>query len=486
MKYTLTPISDNLNHDYIFADNEIQNSLQKIKFFRIFNKHSKIAKRHGYNIELVIYTLIVWAFLKQNSIKMFCEKCLDAFFPGGKDVLYNTMKSDDINWRLISLDTARVIYVQNNIAYENDKAFVFDDTIRKRSGSKVEGTSCHFEHSECRTVRGHQMLELGLSFKNGFLPLDRQIYIGSKKSHYLNEKFENGKSAVAKDFQCAKENNKNEMFRMMLKRAVKYGFQAKYTIADSWFNSKENIKTVKELDMTGIFRAKRNRMNYSLNGKKYCLKELYLLMKRRFIKKKNCKWKITSLKVKLNISDDKVKEEWIDVKIVFSAPKNQKKDQWAAFLSTDTSLSNEKILEIYAMRWAVEVYFKEIKQNMGFLQEQSPSYTSHYSSIHLTAIRYMLLLHGMISEGDITFAEYRNSINNKIEILTFAAMLWQLFKAIIYGVLDSFEKIIGKITLAKIKSRISVTIEDMLAKALQLDEHYIRAEIKAEKLGALI
>ncbi len=426
------------------------------------------------------------AFLKQNSIKMFCEKCLKAFFPGGKDVLYNTMKSEDINWRLISFETAKTIYVQNNIAYEKEKAFVFDDTIRKRSGSKVEETSCHFEHSECRTVRGHQMLELGLSFKNGFLPLDRQIYIDSKRSHYLNEEFKNGKSTVAKDFQCAKNNNKNEMFRLMLKRAVKYGFQAKYTLADSWFNSKENIKTVKELDMTGIFRAKRSKMNYCLNGRKYCLKELYLLMKRRFIKKKNCKWKTASLTVKLNISDDNTKEELIDVKLVFSAPKKQKKDQWAAFLSTDTSLSNEKILEIYAMRWSIEVYFKEIKQNMGFLKEQSPSYTSHYSSIHITAIRYMLLLHGIISEGDITFAQYRNSITDKIEILTFASMLWQLFKAVIYGVLDSFEKLIGKTNLEKIKSKISVTIEDMLEKSLQIDADYIKSEIKAEKLGALI
>ncbi len=58
MKHTLTPISDNLKHDYVFADNEIQDSLKKVNFFRIFNKHSKIVKRHGYSIDSVIYTLI--------------------------------------------------------------------------------------------------------------------------------------------------------------------------------------------------------------------------------------------------------------------------------------------------------------------------------------------------------------------------------------------------------------------------------------------
>jgi hypothetical protein len=483
---TLTPITDNLKHDYIFVDNELQASLQKISFFKIFKKNSRIKKRHGYSIESVVYTLIIWVFLKRSSIKTFCEKCVSAFFPGGKDVLYDMMKSEEINWRHISLDTAKVIYVQNNIATENETAFIFDDTIKKRSGSKVEGTSVHFEHAEGRNVKGHQVIELGLSFKNGFLPIDRRIYIGGKKSHYLNEDFKNGKSAVAKDFKCAKDENKNEMFRAMLRRAVNHGFHAKYLLADSWFNTKENIKTGIELNLTGIFRAKRGKLNYSMNGKNYCLKELYCYVKRRFKKQKNCKWKTAVLTVQLNLSDDKNKNEWIDVKLVFSAPKNQKKDQWAAFLSTDTSLSNEKILEIYAMRWSIEVYFKEIKQNMGFLKEQSPSYVSHYASIHLTAIRYMLLLERLISEGDISFAEYRNKITDKIEILTFASILWQLFKAVIYGVLDTFKKIIGESILSQIKNKISTTVEDMLEKALQMDEVYIKNEIKAERLGFLV
>jgi len=482
---TLTPITDNLKQDYIFIDNEIQASLDRIKFFKILKKHSRIKKRHGYSLESVIYTLIIWAFLKKSSLKTFCQKCVRAFFPGQKDVLYDMMKSEEINWRRITLDTAKVIYVQNNIAGESETAFVFDDTIKKRSGRKIEGTSNHFEHSEGRTVRGQQMIELGLSFKNGFLPVDRQIFIGNKKSHYLNAGFTNAKSAVAKDFECARNKNKNEMFRTMLRRAVKHGFNAKYTLADSWFNTKENIKVVKELNLIGIFRAKRGKLNYRLNDRNYCLKELYCYMKRRLEKKKNCKWKTATLTVKLNLSDDKKIEQWIDVKLVFSAPKKQKKDQWAAFLSTDTSLRAEKILEVYAMRWAIEVYFKEIKQNMGFLKEQSPSYISHYASIHLTAVRYMLLLEGLLLEGDITFAQYRNKITDKIEMLTFASVLWQLFKAVIYGVLDTFKKIIGEGILTQIKNRITTTVEEMLEKALQMDENYIKHEIKAERIGAL-
>jgi len=34
--FNLTPITDNLKQDYIFVDNEIQASLEKIKFHKIF------------------------------------------------------------------------------------------------------------------------------------------------------------------------------------------------------------------------------------------------------------------------------------------------------------------------------------------------------------------------------------------------------------------------------------------------------------------
>lgn len=55
-------------------------------------------------------------------------------------------------------------------------------------------------------------------------------------------------------------------------------------------------------------------------------------------------------------------------------------------------MSMAKMLEIYALRWGIEVYFKDAKQHLGFLQEQTCTFASHISSIHLAAIRYLILL----------------------------------------------------------------------------------------------
>jgi IS4 transposase len=60
-------------------------------------------------------------------------------------------------------------------------------------------------------------------------------------------------------------------------------------------------------------------------------------------------------------------------------------EHWAVFLSTDVNLEAAKVLEIYALRWAVEVYFKEAKQHLGFLKEQSIHYAAYIASIsHVT------------------------------------------------------------------------------------------------------
>jgi len=35
------------------------------------------------------------------------------------------------------------------------------------------------------------------------------------------------------------------------------------------------------------------------------------------------------------------------------------------------------MLQIYSMRWSIEVYYKEAKQHLGFLKEQSHHYAAY-------------------------------------------------------------------------------------------------------------
>jgi IS4 transposase len=65
-------------------------------------------------------------------------------------------------------------------------------------------------------------------------------------------------------------------------------------------------------------------------------------------------------------------------------------------------LRDAKILEVYSLRWSIEVYFKEIKQHLGFLKEQSGRYQVAYASVHLAAMRYLLLFEAMLRAGHLS------------------------------------------------------------------------------------
>ena len=98
----------------------------------------------------------------------------------------------------------------------------------------------------------------------------------------------------------------------------------------------------------------------------------------------------------------KAHKAWKTVKLLFvrglnepGEPEVSKKD-WALFLTTDVQLSTSKMLEVYALRWGIEVYFKEAKQHLGFLSEQTVSFASHTASIHLCAIRYLMRVHAKL------------------------------------------------------------------------------------------
>ncbi|MEQ1622838.1 MAG: transposase [Methylococcales bacterium] len=99
------------------------------------------------------------------------------------------------------------------------------------------------------------------------------------------------------------------------------------------------------------------------------------------------------------------------------------KHNWAVFLTTDTALSGTQILELYAMRWAIEVYFKEAKQHLGFLKEQSNHYTAYIASIHLTDIRFCQLVIAKQTQGAVSIAETRQAICSNSTDISFAGKL---------------------------------------------------------------
>jgi hypothetical protein len=77
------------------------------------------------------------------------------------------------------------------------------------------------------------------------------------------------------------------------------------------------------------------------------------------------KYPAKTVDVELNWAEAKDPEQWVKGRLLFvrgNAGDEQAtagKHDWVVFLTTDTALFAAKILELYSIRWAIEVYFKE-------------------------------------------------------------------------------------------------------------------------------
>ena len=179
--------------------------------------------------------------------------------------------------------------------------------------------------------------------------------------------------------------------------------------------------------------------------------------------------------VQLNLETDERKPpRWHQVKLLFvrglddKDQNRSKKKNWALFLSTDPQLSAEQMLQVYSIRWSVEVYFKEVKQHLGFLSEQTRSFASFIASIHLCAIRYLLLTYAALSGNGQNVPEVREPIKEQLDMLCFARRLWHYFRSLVCRSIRA-SKTLTDHSLDVVMQTIDRQVEQFLDISLQLD-----------------
>jgi len=482
-----TFISDIITEQKGYIDNLFADTWKDLNFNSLIKK-AGFTKRSGLGINEAVFLLLLWKWLAMSSIAMFSRKALGTFTDAKKDVMYDLLKREDINWRIFNLQTAKCIYQSQQLEKSRIKAFVLDDSIKTRRGKKMEGVSSHFDHVSGTHVMGQQVLTLGLATEEAFLPLDSQIYVSQVKAQKLINPYKDKRSVVSKRYIEATTQSKPEMSKRMMSRAIRNGIQADYLIADAWFGTKPMIRSALELDICAILRMKKGNLKYriSIDGEKkreLNAQELYAqVAKKKWQKVRGLPWKASLLDVELHLAEDGNKKPgWQKIRLLFvrglSEPDDTEagKKNWALFLTTDIRLGMKKILEVYALRWGIEVYFKEAKQHLGFLKEQTVTFASHTASIHLCAIRYLILVFNKLEHQDAHIGGIRSNIQEQLNTLSFAAQLWQIFRTIISGVLKDVEKILNGST-DKVMQIIDEKVNEFFIQSLQLDVFTMQLE----------
>lgn len=482
--------SDFLNNndrliDNIFAD------LWKQVGMKTLLQRCGFHKRSGVDINPIMYCLTMWVWLKSNSVSLFAKDSLRTFCAAGKDVLYEAMNREDWNWRALHL---RVVCkaLQQLVVPGSVTALVLDDTIKIRSGKKMPGVSSHFDHTTARQVLGQQVLTLGLSCARGFVPIDSELFTGKTNVQALPTPFKDARSIAAQRYRAALQQTKPEMARAMIARAQRAGVEAKYLLADAWFGTKPMITMAEDALLIPIVRMKKNEMKYRHSrhtpDKVVCTEmdvcALYQSAVRgQWEKIQGQAYQSKTVVVDLNLNDAKSETaRWIKVRLLFvrGLPSSDKpqpgKHDWCVFLTTDVTLDPQKMLELYAMRWAIEVYFKESKQHLGFLKEQARHYACYVASIHLTAIRFCLLVIAKQQHGVGGVAQMRQQIVGNTTKIDFAARLWRCcFRSLMVGALQELKSVLGdKVDL--VMQTIDLHVQRFFVQALQLDPLQLRLE----------
>lgn len=449
-------------------------------------------KRSGTSAHELVYCLMIWVWLKVDSVGMFARESLKTFSSAEKDALYAALNREDWNWRRLHREVARQA-VGCAKASDRHSAFVLDDSIRVRHGKKMPGVSSHFDHASGRHVMGQQVLTLGLSSAEGFVPIDSELFTSATKAQELHQPFRDGRSIVAKRYRVAQDQTKPQMAGDMIRRAQRAGIEADYLLADAWFGTKPMIRLAGEQLLTPILRMKKNTMKYRLTERH----EGQAIHRDRDVNALyqsciRCQWQkipgqpyqAKALDVELNLSGapDEA-DQWVKVRLLFvrgiaAQEKAQPgKHDWAVFLTTDTRLEPQRILELYAMRWAIEVYFKEAKQYLGFLKEQSNHYAAYVASIHLTAMRFCMLVIAKSLHQANGISDMRNQLTANATSIDYATRLWQVFRAVIAGALGELDVLVGDMA-SEVMGAIERHVQSFFVQALQLDARTLRLEAK--------
>lgn len=117
------------------------------------------------------------------------------------------------------------------------------------------------------------------------------------------------------------------------------------------------------------------------------------------------------------------------VKLYFCRFPYQKK--WKLFLSTDESLTFLDMLEIYSVRWLIEVFFKETKQPLRLGKCQYQDFAAQIAHVTTTYILYTFLAYFRRMNDYETLGGLFEEIKDQLVEKNIAERLWSLFEELL-------------------------------------------------------
>jgi hypothetical protein len=364
-------------------------------FFKSFSvgralKRGNAYKTKGVPVISILKYLMQLVFTQRSMYMDFLTNDSDtpAF---GRDVAYRLLRLPCINWAVIILSVAERIIcgaLERLTSTERIFAIIVDDTFYGRNRSKnVELLAKTFDHASKgqKYKRGFRLLSLAWTDGVSLIPLlFRHMSSEKQKNRYREIDTLIDKRSCGYKARMQAISTMPKVLLEMLAMVAKSGIKAKHVLFDSWFSYPSTIIAIHKIGFHVVGRLKNTKkILYSVGDKTQTLAQIYATNKKRPGKSKYL------LSVDAQIHNPN--KETLDVKIVFVRDRSNKK-KWIAFLSTDTSLDEEAVIQLYGKRWDIEVFFKVCKSYLRLDSEfRQLSYDAITAHTAIVFLRYMLL-----------------------------------------------------------------------------------------------
>ena len=418
----------------------ITDLLVKFKFKSIILK-SGYRKEQGYSVAEILHLLILIPLFLMKTVDSILKSHYGNFTEMKKDSIYRLKNDENMPWRSILFRVSKrfkelVKNANDEVASEiNITAFIVDDTLNAKTGRHIENVSFVHDHGSGKNHSrlGFKDLVLGYYDGKSITPLDFSIHKERELSlKKRKEQFHKEVDRKSHGFKRRKEADLDKITNAitMMKRAVKNGFIPQYALSDAWFPSFEyieEIRNIKDGAIHVISGMRKDRRKYTYNSKDLNAKELLHTLKSEGKQKRNRKWNTRYYEVEVKYG------ELGTVKLYFCRFPHQK--DWRLFISTEISLSFTKMMEIYSIRWTIEVMFKELKQYLNLGKCQSRDFDAHVAQITISCILFILLSYLKRKRDYETIGGILSIINEEVTERTLAERIWSLFEDLLQTVI---------------------------------------------------
>ena len=412
------------------------------KFHSVFST----VKKKGIPPLVLIKILIILPFIDQKSIYGFIHSYWDKHAGFGKDAYYRLKNNPKINWRIFLIDVAKqVLTTLIRHGYSESKgltkAFVFDDTTIAKTGYAIEGVSRVWDHVIHKSILGYKLLVMGLYDGAMFIPINFSLHrekgknkkykFGLSPKHYRKQY----KKKRDKDSEGAKRKRELDISKTvsvvrMIKHAVKKGITANYVLTDSWFTCWEIVSVTVRNGMKFIGMFSIAKTLFIFRNKTLTYKEIRRLNKKHIKRSR-----------RFNLYYIRTVAQWNGQTVALYFVRQGKRGKWKTIISTDLKLDFNKTIEIYQIRWSIEVFFKESKQMLSLGQSQSNDFDAQIADTTLVMVRYIFLaLRNRIDKYESLGEMFKNTKADIIE-LRLQERLIALLIAILKVVVAFFEDV---------------------------------------------